>query len=78
MLVGQVDTVYFACEFYCNYIGKDCAGAWEDKNNDCEILNTESCFHNFGSYTHDAICQCKSEGLFTFKNLSSQEVTITF
>ena len=55
-----------------------CAGAWEDKNNDCEILNTESCFHNFGSYTHDAICQCKSEGLFTFKNLSSQEVTITF
>ena len=59
-----MDSEYYACEFYCNYIGRTCTGAWEDKSNGCEVLSTENCFHNFGDYTHDAICQCNNEGMY--------------
>ena len=47
-----------SCNNFCNTIGRRCVGAWEERNEDCQLKSTESCDHIF-SYTSDAICECE-------------------
>ena len=56
----HMDTIYSSCSNYCSSLDRECVGAWEEARDSCEILTTEDCNHDFGSYTSDAICQCGS------------------
>ena len=59
VLVRHMDTYYRTCSNYCNYIGRGCLAAWEEAiENSCIVKSIENCFHDFGSYTSDAICEC--------------------
>ena len=58
VLVRNMNTKYQTCSSYCSAVGRDCTGAWEERNGSCAVKSTEDCHHNFGSYTSDAICEC--------------------
>ena len=49
------------CSSYCSKIGRKCTGAWEEEDNQCIEQSVKRCEHDFGSYTSDAICECKEE-----------------
>jgi len=61
VLVTHMNTIYSSCSNYCRSLGRECVGAWEEAQDTCEILTTEDCNHDFGSYTSDAICQCSGD-----------------
>ena len=53
-----MDSLYGTCDLYCESIGRICTYAWEDESNGCERLEKVDCQYDFGSFTHDAICEC--------------------
>lgn len=62
VLVDDMKTDYFTCTNYCAAVGRLCTGAWEEEHDSCVVLSTETCQHNFGNYTNDAICECLDPG----------------
>ena len=62
-----MDTLYSTCDQYCETIGRVCTNAWEDMHDDCDKLSIESCEHDFGSTTHDAICECGEKSIHLVK-----------
>ena len=59
------------CDAYCATQGFACAGAWEEHDDTCQVLQTKTCDFDFSSMpTSDAICECKNPGKF-FLNLIS-------
>ena len=49
---------YETCDAYCQTIDCVCIGAWDDSDDTCAQGKYYNCAHDFGSYTHDAICEC--------------------
>eukprot|EP01051_Picozoa_sp_SAG22_P008313 SAG22_NODE_626_length_8433_cov_43.291097_5_plen_836_part_00 len=61
VLVNNMDTLYGGlCDNYCQSIGKQCVGAWEEADDTCAIEYIGSCSTSFGD-TSDAICQCSPD-----------------
>ena len=58
VLVTNMNKKYQTCSKYFASFGRYCEGAWEGKHDSCVGKKTETCYHRFGSYTSDAICQC--------------------
>ena len=58
VLVTNMDTIHRGCGNYCEFLGRECVGAWEEDDDTCQILSTEDCDFWFGKETSDAICQC--------------------
>ena len=48
------------CDEYCAVLGKQCVGAWEEKEDTCSVLTPGACSVSFGS-TSDAICECSPD-----------------
>ena len=67
-----MDDIHSTCKNFCNTIGLQCVGAWEERNDDCQVKSTETCDHIF-SYTSDAICECEdnSDGKLSNRGLES-------
>lgn len=63
VLADNMDTEYFTCSAYCAAVGRVCTGAWEEDHDTCTVLTTETCDHDFGAYTGDAICECGDPGI---------------
>jgi len=62
VLVANMKTTHPTCSSYCSLVGRVCTGAWEENHDTCAVLSTETCDHDFGSYTSDAICECLDPG----------------
>lgn len=62
VLVGDMKTSHPTCSSYCSLVGRVCTGAWEEDHDSCAVLSTETCEHDFSSYTSDAICECRDPG----------------
>jgi len=56
VLVDNFDSVYFTCDGYCESIGLDCTGAWEEDDETCGVAYTLACDSVLSS--SDAICEC--------------------
>ena len=54
VLVTHMDTIYSSCSYYCEFLGRECVGAWEEDDDTCQVLSTEDCNHRFGKDTSDA------------------------
>lgn len=58
--------VHKTCNNYCKSVGKQCAGAWEDDQNDCNSIKAkETCSTDFFvkyAATSDMICKCVAPG----------------
>jgi len=52
-------TGYGTCRKYCADHLRSCEGAWEETNDNCEILSKHDCDFEFNG-TSDAICRCSS------------------
>merc|ERR1719456_830735 len=57
VLATNMYSKYKTCDGYCNAVGHDCTGAWEETDDTCNIQYTGSCGTSFG-VTSDAICEC--------------------
>lgn len=57
VLADKMSSRYRTCGAYCRLQGKDCVAAWEERSNDCEVLDTKDCSFDF-HFTSDAICEC--------------------
>jgi len=56
VLVNNFNTVYQTCDGYCATVGRQCAGAWEEELDTCNVLYEMTCDQSIAS--SDAICQC--------------------
>jgi len=63
VLVHEMKERHPTCSSYCSLVGRVCTGAWEEDHDTCGVLSTETCEHDFGSYTSDAICECRDPGM---------------
>lgn len=59
VLVDRFDSVYFTCDGYCQAVGRQCVGAWEEVSDDCLVKHGMTC--NQSLATSDAICECGKE-----------------
>jgi len=60
VLVDRFSSFYGSCNGYCDAIGKTCVGAWEEQNDNCQVLYDMTCDQQIGS--SDAICECSPDG----------------
>lgn len=61
VLVDQFSSRYQGtCDNYCRALGKTCVGAWEERDDTCEVESTQRCSVRWSS-TSDAICQCSPD-----------------
>lgn len=56
VLVDDFDSEYGTCDSYCERMGRQCVGAWEEHRNNCEVEEDMTCSEARG--TSDAICEC--------------------
>ena len=49
---------YGSCNAYCQAIGRECVGAWEEQDDNCQVRYEMSCEANAGGSTSDALCEC--------------------
>merc|ERR1711907_386677 len=56
VLVHNFDTKYKTCDGYCQAVGMECKGAWEEHNDKCIVKKTMTCTETWSS--SDAICEC--------------------
>merc|ERR1719491_1581904 len=59
VLVDKFDTVYKTCNGYCQAVGRQCVGAWEENDETCDAKHTMTCDETVAS--SDAICECGEE-----------------
>jgi len=69
VLVDHFDSSYGTCNGYCATVGRHCAGAWEEENDDCTVKHEMTCDQTIAS--SDAICQCGAQ-LSCFAELTGQ------
>lgn len=61
VLANNMSAKYRTCNAYCRDQGRSCVGAWEERANDCDVLDTMDCNFDF-HFTSDAICECSASG----------------
>jgi len=59
VLVDRFSSFYKTCDGYCNHIGRNCVGAWEENDDTCSVLEDMTCGQSIES--SDAICECSVE-----------------
>jgi len=59
VLVDRFNTEYRTCNGYCNAMGRECTGAWEEVGDTCTVDRALKCHEAIDS--SDAICACSSE-----------------
>jgi len=59
VLVDRFDSFYGTCNGYCATVGRQCAAAWEEGSDDCNVKHEMTCDETIAS--SDAICQCGAE-----------------
>jgi len=59
VLVNRFKDFYKTCNGYCRSVRRQCAGAWEERGDTCDVLRTMRCDESIDS--SDAICQCGDE-----------------
>lgn len=59
VLVDRFNSFYRTCSGYCSTIGRECAGAWEEDNDNCDVKHALKCDEAIDS--SDAICECGAE-----------------
>merc|ERR1719394_786728 len=59
VLVNRFSAFYKTCDRYCSYRGRQCVGAWEERDDTCDVLHTMTCDQQIDS--SDAICECGAE-----------------
>lgn len=52
----QASYEYGTCSHYCENVGRECVGAWDESNDSCSELSTMTCDQTLAS--SDAICEC--------------------
>lgn len=56
VLVDRFNSHYHTCQGYCGSIGRHCKGAWEERDDTCDVLHDMTCDERVDS--SDAICEC--------------------
>merc|ERR1719512_400444 len=59
VLVDRFNSEYMSCNGYCRRRGRQCVGAWEERDDTCDVLHTMTCDQQIDS--SDAICECGAE-----------------
>mmetsp|Transcript_41749 Transcript_41749/g.129970 ORF Transcript_41749/g.129970 Transcript_41749/m.129970 type:complete len:471 (+) Transcript_41749:80-1492(+) len=59
VLVNRFSSFYKTCNGYCQRVGRQCVGAWEERGDTCSVLHGMTCDQTIAS--SDAICQCGAE-----------------
>merc|ERR1712061_889981 len=63
VLVDRFNSHYKTCDGYCNEMGRQCVGAWEESDDTCNVLHTMNCDEQIDS--SDAICECSADATQT-------------
>jgi len=59
VLVDRFSSRYKTCRGYCEKVGRQCVGAWEEDGDTCSVLYPMTCDEGLAS--SDAICECGAE-----------------
>jgi len=59
VLVNRFNSFYKTCRGYCNRLGRQCVGAWEESSDTCHVSYEMTCDQSIDS--SDAICECGPE-----------------
>ena len=60
VLVDSFDKKYGTCRKYCETIGRDCVGQWEEEADTCMVKTNDGIIRNcdYPEQSSDAICEC--------------------
>ena len=63
VLVDRFNSFYKTCQKYCQAIGLQCKGAWEEQADDCKVKHEMTCTGSGATVdSSDAICECFPSG----------------